>query len=670
MNFATLQHSIFLQALGGAILNSLWQGFIIWIVYETINASYKNASSAFKNKLSTFLIFISFGWFLSNFINGLYVDESLSSLVSPGSIALEESLKGSAFSIQSVISFAAGTLPYLSVSYIFLLVFLMFKLFSSYRYVYFIANKNLISPPSELQHFALKVATQLKITKKISVWISNHIDVPATVGFLKPVILIPVASLNNLSSLQLEAIILHELSHIKRNDYLINLFISVIETILFFNPFILLLSKTVKRERENCCDDFVIQYQYDRHSYASALLRLEQSRKSNLQLAIAAVSGKKQLLTRVKRITTGKTPSKQFNYGQKLLALLLVTFIICSIAWLSPQDKKINLNKSPLKDLKTITKQAVTIGEKPGENINTKNQANETKRTAGALHNNEVVEPKPGLIPQLDLLQQGKDDFDGVSEEIAFEKNKTDPKKKEFYFFNDTNSGHPKLFFDQNILTYVPLKLLENYSLKNLNGDIDIDELNKSLKEAYAGINAMDWKKIQNEINESFNKLRADQFSHQEIGELYEENLKHLFDTRKEKLKLQINTPSELRKKIILIDSLGTVEIARAPKPHRQADERWESSKTDERHPGNGSNFNYYFMPTPLPNVDLSELPKSKPPKFISISGLKNKNTAVIADKLAQPHKESKNSFHFVISNNTNGNEGQKIIRVEITETP
>ncbi len=509
MNFATLQHSIFLQALGGAILNSLWQGFIIWIVYETINASYKNASSAFKNKLSTFLIFISFGWFLSNFINGLYVDESLSSLVSPSSIALEESLKGSAFSIQSVISFAAGTLPYLSVSYIFLLVFLMFKLFSSYRYVYFIANKNLISPPSELQHFALKVATQLKITKKISVWISNHIDVPATVGFLKPVILIPVASLNNLSSLQLEAIILHELSHIKRNDYLINLFISVIETILFFNPFILLLSKTVKRERENCCDDFVIQYQYDRHSYASALLRLEQSRKSNLQLAIAAVSGKKQLLTRVKRITTGKAPSKQFNYGQKLLALLLVTFIICSIAWLSPQDKKINLNKSPLKDLKTITKQAVTIGEKPGENINTKNQANETKRTAGALHNNELVEPQPNLIPQLDLLQQGKDDFDRVSEEIAFGKNKTDPNKKEFYFFNDANSGNPNLFFDQNILTYVPLKLLENYSLKNLNGDIDIDELNKSLKEAYAGINAMDWKKIQNEISESFQQIKG-----------------------------------------------------------------------------------------------------------------------------------------------------------------
>ena len=130
------------------------------------------------------------------------------------------------------------------------------------------------------------------ISRKVSVWISQHIDVPATIGFIKPVILIPFASLNNLSGDQLEAIILHELSHIKRNDYLINIMVAVIETILFFNPFVVLLSKVIKRERENCCDDFVLQYRYDPHSYAYALLRLEQSRATNLKLAIGAVSGK------------------------------------------------------------------------------------------------------------------------------------------------------------------------------------------------------------------------------------------------------------------------------------------------------------------------------------------------------------------------------------------
>ena len=173
----------------------------------------------------------------------------------------------------------ATLLPYLSVAYIFLLLFLMAKLFTAYRHVHYIAHKNLLNPPAALDLFASQVSLQMEIPKKIKIWISNHIEVPATIGFIKPVILIPFASLNHLTVHQLEAVILHELSHIKRNDYFINLLISIIETILFFNPFIALFIKIIKSERENCCDDFVLQYRYDPHSYASALLRLEQSRK-------------------------------------------------------------------------------------------------------------------------------------------------------------------------------------------------------------------------------------------------------------------------------------------------------------------------------------------------------------------------------------------------------
>ena len=137
----------------------------------------------------------------------------------------------------------------------------------------------------------------------------------------------------------MEAIILHEISHIKRNDYLVNLFVSLIETILFFNPFVVLLGKIIKKERENCCDDFVLQYQYDRHSYASALLVLEQSREQQFRLALTATSGRKQLLFRIKRIMEVKNSNDGLNYGQKLLALLLSTGIICSIAWLTPEKK-------------------------------------------------------------------------------------------------------------------------------------------------------------------------------------------------------------------------------------------------------------------------------------------------------------------------------------------
>ncbi|MGH2646149.1 MAG: M56 family metallopeptidase, partial [Ginsengibacter sp.] len=230
MNFESLQHSVFLQALGSAILNSLWQVFIIWLIYETINAAYRTASAKFKNNLSTLLLFFSFAWFLINFVSKFFKAEKLISVTSLPSNNIAINSIHSTSVVQTILSYAINSLPYLSIAYIFLLFFLMAKLFAAYRYVYFIANKRLIIPPFELQTFANKVAFQMRITKKIGVWISHHIDVPATIGFIKPVILIPVASINNLSASQLEAIILHELSHIKRNDYLINIIISVIET--------------------------------------------------------------------------------------------------------------------------------------------------------------------------------------------------------------------------------------------------------------------------------------------------------------------------------------------------------------------------------------------------------------------------------------------------------
>ncbi len=95
--------------------------------------------------------------------------------------------------------------------------------------------------------------------------------------FFKPVILVPLAAINHLTPQQLEAVLLHELSHIKRYDYLVNLIINFIQTILYFNPFVKAFVKIVEKEREKSCDDMVLQFQYDSHEYATALLMLEKT---------------------------------------------------------------------------------------------------------------------------------------------------------------------------------------------------------------------------------------------------------------------------------------------------------------------------------------------------------------------------------------------------------
>ncbi|MDB5224093.1 MAG: regulatory sensor-transducer, BlaR1/MecR1 family [Chitinophagaceae bacterium] len=347
MNLTALQHSPFLQSLGWAIANSLWQAAALWIAYHLINGVYRNASAKFKNNLSTILISSAFVWFCITLFNKYFAIQNL-----PGNYEVQFYQAGSnaatTYNWNDLLNEIAWVLPYLSVAYLSLLIFLSIRLINIYRFTRFIKFNGLQKPGVEWKLFTEKVARHMGITKKIRLWVSHHIDVPATIGFIKPVILIPLASVNQLSAEQLEAIILHELSHIKRNDYLINLFISIIETILFFNPFVVLLARIIKRERENCCDDFVIQYQYDRHTYASALLSLEQFRNINLRLAIGATMGKKQLLFRIKRIMEINN-NTNFNYGQKLAALFLITGIICSVAWLSPQNnssKKQQVNKS------------------------------------------------------------------------------------------------------------------------------------------------------------------------------------------------------------------------------------------------------------------------------------------------------------------------------------
>jgi|GEM_PF-2429674 len=345
MNLSALQNSPFLQSLGWAIANSLWQAATLWIAYHIVNGAYKNASAKFKNNLSTVLLSSVFVWFCITLFTKYFAVENLSSNNTIQFYEVKNIDSAGGFKWHELVNKFTGTLPYLSIAYLLLLIFLSLRLVNVYRFTYFIKFNGLQKPDVEWKMFTEKVARHMGITRKIKLWVSHHIDVPATIGFIKPVILIPLASVNRLSPDQLEAIILHELSHIKRNDYLINLFVSIIETILFFNPFVVLLARIIKRERENCCDDFVIQYQYDRYDYASALLSLEQSRNIDLRLAIGATSGKKQLLLRIKRIMEINS-NTNFNYGQKLVALLLITGVFCSVAWLSPENKESKKQKA------------------------------------------------------------------------------------------------------------------------------------------------------------------------------------------------------------------------------------------------------------------------------------------------------------------------------------
>lgn len=170
----------------------------------------------------------------------------------------------------------------------------------------------------------------------------------------------PVASVNNLSTEELEAILIHELAHIRRNDYLLNIIQTIVETILFFNPFAWLISAQIRKEREYCCDDEVLTYTHYPIPYAKALANLEIYRTRSL--AMAASGG--PLFNRIKRIVEMK--KQPVNYGYLGLCLLLVAGITISAICFTPSFAQSKKDEKGTK-AKTVTKSKVVIIDSNGK---------------------------------------------------------------------------------------------------------------------------------------------------------------------------------------------------------------------------------------------------------------------------------------------------------------
>lgn len=319
---ADVSSSLFLQALGWATLNSFWQFALLWCCFQLLK-HYITLNSNTRYLLSVYSIFIGFAWFVFTFfyffLNENALDNTFSLLPFSGSASLLPVILTSA-----------------SIAYLSLLLVPFYKVLRNWRLIQHIKKQGLEKAPYRYRLFVQKISAHLGIRKSVKVYLSRLVKSPVTIGFLKPVILIPVAALNNLNVQQVEAVLLHELSHIKRHDYLLNLLLTLVHVFLYFNPFVKLFIRKIEMERENCCDEMVLQFEYDKLSYASALLELEkQSRTPELAMAAA---NKNYLLNRIEKIV-GIKKKKSFNKINfaGAFATLFLLFIINSMIITSKQ---------------------------------------------------------------------------------------------------------------------------------------------------------------------------------------------------------------------------------------------------------------------------------------------------------------------------------------------
>lgn len=190
--------------------------------------------------------------------------------------------------------------------------------------------------PAEWQDRASRLIDRLKISQSVRLCESMIAEVPSVIGWLRPVILIPASTLAGISADQLETILAHELAHVRRHDYLINLLQTAIETLLFYHPAIWSVGNRMRAERENCCDDLAVEACGDAFLYARALADLEQMRHSSPSMALAATDG--GLLSRIARLLGQRTEQRGGDARSYWLPALLM--IVLATAGVVAQQRQ------------------------------------------------------------------------------------------------------------------------------------------------------------------------------------------------------------------------------------------------------------------------------------------------------------------------------------------
>jgi uncharacterized protein (TIGR03435 family) len=203
---------------------------------------------------------------------------------------------------------------------------LLLRLLGGWRRISRLHRVSRAAAPSAWADTAALIGARLGVSRFIHVVDTTLVDTPTVIGWMRPVILLPVAALSGLSPAQIEAILAHELAHIRRHDFLVNLLQTLAETFLFYHPAVWWVSKHIRLEREHCCDVVALSVGGDAVSYAEALVELESWRTAQSRLAVAATGG--SLMMRVRRLLNAPTEERPRPFGPVALAGVVV-LVIC-----------------------------------------------------------------------------------------------------------------------------------------------------------------------------------------------------------------------------------------------------------------------------------------------------------------------------------------------------
>ncbi len=332
MNATNLLFSSLAEALGWTLIHALWQGFLIVLTVALLMHLTRESRSAVRYQIG---------------VVGLLA-QVLASAVTFGMIyephALPVSGAFSPYVFNAVVvataneSWMANTQAFLNahlaeVVWAWMVGVGVFgvRLVGGWVYVQRLRQTATIPVPATLTQAAERIARDLNVSARLR--LSARVSGPMVVGVLKPVVLWPVGLLAGLSATDVEAILAHELAHVRRHDYALNVLQSVVEVLYFFHPALWWLSARVREEREHCCDDVAVSVVGDARVLARALAHVEEWQRQTETTPVLAMAfaGKRQLLLhRVRRMLGVQTRPLVSNGS--LAGLTLATLFLLSVS--------------------------------------------------------------------------------------------------------------------------------------------------------------------------------------------------------------------------------------------------------------------------------------------------------------------------------------------------
>lgn len=342
-----------IRSIGWSLVHSLWQGAILVILFALLMIFMNRFSSKTRYFISLNVLFLFLLSFIITFsavykrekqkedvvaVNTLDLYEEASQLEQQvllpddNTVISQENEIGPIESQSKFRSYIFGFqkyynqhLPLIVTVWLLGVLLLTLKLLGGLAYAQRLKKYKVTAVTGKLLQRFNTLKSRFGLNFEIAFLESAIAKVPQAIGYFKPVILMPMSLLSGMSAEQIDTIIMHELAHIYRRDYLFNIIQSVIEVLFFYHPAVWWISSVIREERENCCDDMVVEMSGDKMTYVKTLVDIEEYQQVPVSAAVA-FSGRKgsKLFNRIKRISL--KPNKNANFSEGFIAACIIFF--------------------------------------------------------------------------------------------------------------------------------------------------------------------------------------------------------------------------------------------------------------------------------------------------------------------------------------------------------